>query len=175
MLGRQRLIKVVSAIAVSVLSGGAAWGMTNVVTSHSSRVAATEVDSSTSSSVDETSSTESTTTTEATTTTDDSTTTTQETTTSVAAPTSTPATCNHGADVSRVAHEAPRGDGNEHGKAVSEAAHQKCEHAADSADSADAADHDEQGDAEQHDGKAKSHKPDDADVPEAGNGDSGQD
>jgi cytoskeletal protein RodZ len=154
MLGRQRLIKVVSAIAVSVLSGGAAWGMTNVATSHSSRVAATEVDSSTSSSVDETSSTESTTsTTEETTTTDDSTTTTQETPTSVAAPTSTPATCNHGAEVSRVAHEAPRGHGNEHGKAVSEAAHQKCE----------------QG------GDAKSDKPDQADGTDANGGDSGQD
>jgi hypothetical protein len=156
MLGRQRLIKVVSAIAVSVLSGGAAWGMTNVATSHSSRVAATEVDSSTSSSVDETSSTEATTsTTEETTTTDDSTTTTQETPTSVAAPapTSTPATCNHGAEVSRVAHEAPRGHGNEHGKAVSEAAHQKCDHGAD----------------------AKSHKPDDANETDANDGDSGQD
>jgi cytoskeletal protein RodZ len=146
MLGRQRLIKVVSAIAVSMLSGGAAWGMTAATSSHSPRAAGTEVESSTSSSVDETSSTESTTSTteattttdDSTTTTDDSTTTTEETTTTLATtPTSGPAPCNHGAEVSRVAHEAPTGDGNEHGKAVSEAAHHKCGDAADAADAAD--------------------------------------
>ena len=186
MLGRQRLIKVVSAVAVSVLSGGAAWGMTNATSSHSSRVAATEVDSSTSSSVDATSSTESTTsTTEETTTTDESTTTTEETTTSVSTPASTAPTCNHGAEVSRVAHEAPRGHGNEHGKAVSEAAHHKCD------DGAEAADQDTQSDVEsehddatesgtEHSAKAKSHS-DKTDTPDATNetdgnsGASGQD
>jgi hypothetical protein len=68
-----------------LLSGGAAWGMTNV-TAPAHRSAASEVDSSTSSSVDETSSTESTSTTsDDTTTTDDSTTTTEEPTTTVEA------------------------------------------------------------------------------------------
>ena len=117
MLGRQRLIKVLSAVVVSVLSGGAAWGMTNVATPSSHSVSAADVDSSTSTSVDDTTSTESTTTTtEDTTTTDDSTTTTTEdTTTTTAVEDPTSGACHHGANVSRVAHEAPRGHGNEHG------------------------------------------------------------
>ena len=65
----------------------------------------------------------STTTTSDPTTTTESTTTTTTTTLDTTAPTTT---CNHGADVSKVAHEAPRGHGNEHGKFVSAAAHQKC-------------------------------------------------
>jgi cytoskeletal protein RodZ len=133
MLGRQRLVKVLSAVIVSLLSGGAAWGVTASTASPHGSSASTEVDSSTSSSIDETSSTEA-----STTTTEDSTTTTEaSTTTTVAEDTTTPlepttpvtGECNHGADVSWVAHEAPRGDGNEHGKAVSDAAHQKCDQA----------------------------------------------
>src|SRR5438552_12851722 len=107
-LGRQRLIKVASAVVVSLLSGGAAWGMTAATaSSHSSRANTTEIDGSTTSSIDETTSTESTTT-EATTT-SDSTTTTESTTTTTTtlATTPTTGTCNHGADVSKVAHEAP--------------------------------------------------------------------
>jgi hypothetical protein len=134
-LGKQRLVKVVSAVVVSVLSGGAAWGMTAATASvHPSRVHPSEIDGSTTSSVDETTTSESTTT-ESTTTTD-STTTTESTTTTTTTLDATPppSTCNHGADVSKVAHEAPRGHGNEHGKAVSAAAHLKCGDAADGAE-----------------------------------------
>jgi hypothetical protein len=125
-LGKQRLIKVASAVIVSLLSGGAAWGMTAAATasSHASRVHPSEIDGSTTSSVDETSSSESTTT--ESTTTSDPTTTTESTTTTVDA-TPPAGSCNHGADVSKVAHEAPSGHGNEHGKAVSAAAHLKCD------------------------------------------------
>jgi hypothetical protein len=123
--------------------------------SHSSRANTTEIDGSTTSSIDETTSTESTTT-EATTT-SDSTTTTESTTTTTTtlATTPTTGTCNHGADVSKVAHEAPRGNGNEHGKAVSAAAHQKCNGSDDAADQAEP----ETGDTETH--PDKGHEPSD--------------
>jgi len=139
-LGRQRFLKVASAVVVSLLSGGAAWGMTAATaSSHASRVHPSEIDGSTTTSVDETSSTESTTT-ESTTTSDPSTTTesTTTTTTTTLDTTAPTTTCNHGADVSKVAHEAPRGHGSEHGKLVSAAAHQKCNGADDAGDQPEA-------------------------------------
>src|SRR6476646_5247127 len=106
MLGKQRLVKVLSAVVVSLLSGGAAWGVTASTASSHASSASTEVDSSTSSSVEVTSSTDASTTTteDSTTTTESSTTTAPEKTTTPLEPT-TPVTgeCNHGADVSRVA------------------------------------------------------------------------
>jgi len=162
MLGKQRLVKVLSAVVVSLLSGGAAWGVTASTASSHASSESTEVDSSTSSSVEVTSSTDASTTTteDSTTTTEASTTTTAETTPTPLAPT-TPVTgeCNHGADVSRVAHEAPRGDGNEHGKAVSAAAHQKCEKT-DASDAGAETDAGEEADApEAHDDASEKHAP----------------
>jgi hypothetical protein len=51
--------------------------------------------------------------------------------------TTTTLPCNHGSDVSAVAHSAPRGHDaphGEHGKEVSDAAHHKCDHAGDGND-----------------------------------------
>jgi hypothetical protein len=131
MLGRQRLLKVASATVVALLSGTAAYAATTATTgSAHARAHASEVSESSTSSTDDTSTSESTTSSTEETTTTEATTTTNGDTSTTVAPNTPTTTCNHGADVSRVAHEAPRGNGNEHGKAVSAAAHQKCDHTA---------------------------------------------
>jgi cytoskeletal protein RodZ len=110
-----------------MFSGGAAWAASNAgeLPGDAHHAKSAEVDDSTTTSSDSTTSTsESTSTTSSTSTT---TTTMHLDAPKPGAPPASSATCNHGADVSRVAHEAPRGHGNEHGKAVSAAAHLKCD------------------------------------------------
>ena len=130
--------KLVATTVAAIACGGVAWASAAVVPAgghrSASEVSDTTVGPDSTTAPDATSTTagEATTTTadESTTTTVDeptSTTTEPVTTTTVGTPSSAP--CNHGANVSQVAHDAPRGHDAEpgaHGKAVSAAAHEKC-------------------------------------------------
>jgi hypothetical protein len=141
--------KLAATTVAAIACGGVAWASATMVPVHggpqrSGAASETTVDPGSSTTTDTGVSTttvddSTTTTVEAgTTTTTGATTTSTEpvTTTTVLGPTS-PAPCNHGEDVSRVAHTAPRGqDGppGAHGAAVSAVAHEQC---------ADAGDHDD--------------------------------
>ena len=143
MVARARALNVAVMAGVVMLGGGAAAfaagasGPHHGSAIHSAAVTDSSTDSSTESSTDPVDST--TTSVEDTTTTsfgDTTTTSTLDTTTTTTfdPTTSTTVPCNHGHDVSEVAHNAPRGHGNEHGKAVSAAAHDKCHHDGEGAD-----------------------------------------
>ena len=128
--------KFVAITVAGFACGGAAWAAAAVMppaasghvgaldettTVASDSTSSTVADSTSSTVVDETTTTVA----------DETTTTTTvpETTTTVGGTTPTTVACNHGANVSKVAHEAPRGHDaapGAHGKAVSAAAHIKC-------------------------------------------------
>src|SRR3954468_19809873 len=130
MIGKALTRKVAATAIAAFMCGGAAWAAAATLPAGGgSRVQASADESTTG--VDESTTTgdlETTTTgdLETTTTGDLETTTTAdlETTTPFGG-TTTPVPCNHGHDVSEVAHNTPPGPG--HGAAVSEAAHKKCD------------------------------------------------
>jgi hypothetical protein len=137
MIARIRAAKVATVtIAVLAFGSAAAWAAagdnapdTTDTELEETTTSSSDVDSTTDPTVDDSTTSSSLVDETTTTSFDDSTTTTVDT-----AP---PTECHHGHNVSEVARNAPRGHGNQHGKAVSEAAHQKCPTAEDGDDADD--------------------------------------